>query len=69
MTYRLLGLLERGEGRPTMETLFRISEKLGLSMADLVNVQPKAGRVPLKDRELNPPKPGRKPKRKRRAKH
>ena len=68
VTYRLLGLLERGEGRPTLETLFRISEKLGLSISDLVDVQPKAGRVPLNDRKLNPPKPGRKPKKKRRAK-
>ena len=36
LTFRLLAALERGEGNPTLQTLFLLARKLGVSVKDLV---------------------------------
>ena len=36
LTFRLLAALERGEGNPTLQTLFLLATKLGVSVMDLV---------------------------------
>jgi transcriptional regulator with XRE-family HTH domain len=62
LTFRLLGLLERGEGNPTLRSLFLLARKLDASVAELVDVETdRAKKPPLKSRPLRPPKPGRKP--------
>lgn len=62
LTFRLLAELERGRGNPTLRTLFVLARELDVAVKDLVDVEPsKPGRVPLKDREANAPKRGRKP--------
>ena len=38
LTFRLLAALERGEGNPTLQTLFLLARKLGVSVMDLVQV-------------------------------
>ncbi len=69
LTFRLLAELERGHGNPTLKTLFQLARALDVTVAELVDVQAtRPGRIPLKDRKLEPPKRGRKPKPKRLAK-
>ena len=36
LTFRLLAQLERGGGNPTLQTLFLLARKLGVSVMDLV---------------------------------
>jgi transcriptional regulator with XRE-family HTH domain len=38
LTFRLLAALERGDGNPTLRTLFLLAKKYGLSVRDLVEV-------------------------------
>lgn len=38
LTFRLLAALERGDGNPTLHTLFLLARKLGVSVKDLVEV-------------------------------
>ena len=38
LTFRLLAALERGEGNPTLRTLFLLATKLGVSVMDLVQM-------------------------------
>ena len=38
LTFRLLAQLERGDGNPTLQTLFLLAKKLGVSVRDLVEV-------------------------------
>jgi transcriptional regulator with XRE-family HTH domain len=65
LTFRLLGELERGDGNPSLRTLFLLAEKLGVSVKDLVEVGDEPPlEVPLRDLVVAPPKRGRKPKRK-----
>jgi transcriptional regulator with XRE-family HTH domain len=45
LTFRLLAALERGEGNPTLRTLWMLSERYGLSVRDVVEV---GGEKPLK---------------------
>jgi transcriptional regulator with XRE-family HTH domain len=66
LTFRLLGQLERGNGNPTLRTLFLLARKLDVAVAELVAVESdRATKSPLKSRALRPPKPGRKPAKKR----
>jgi transcriptional regulator with XRE-family HTH domain len=44
LTFRLLGVLERGGGNPTLQTLFLLAKRLGVSVRDLVEV---GGEEPL----------------------
>ena len=72
ITYRLLGELERGKdppsSNPTLRTLFLLAERLGVSVADLVDVPGlRRSKTPLAERPLHPPKPGPKAKPKRRT--
>lgn len=46
LTFRLLAALERGEGNPTLQTLFLLAEKLGVSVKDLVEV---GDEIPLEE--------------------
>jgi transcriptional regulator with XRE-family HTH domain len=63
LTFRLVAALERGAGNPTLRTLFALSRKLGVSVSELVDVEPvRVGRVPLRERSAEPIKRGRKPK-------
>ena len=62
LTFRLLGALERGQGNPTLRSLFLLAQALDVTVADLVDVEPQRRRpVPLKDTKVSPPKRGRKP--------
>lgn len=38
LTFRLLAALERGQGNPTLRTLFLLARKLGVSVRDLVEI-------------------------------
>lgn len=61
VTIRHYQELECGRGNPTLETLFRLAEQYGVTVADLVNVpgaRPDA--VPLSKKSAHPPKVGRK---------
>jgi transcriptional regulator with XRE-family HTH domain len=69
LTFRLVAELERGSGNPTLRTLFALSRKLNVSVSELLDVEPaRPGRVPLRERKANPPKPGRRAKPRRLAK-
>ncbi|WP_170228851.1 helix-turn-helix domain-containing protein [Polyangium fumosum] len=64
LTFRLLGELERGDGNPSLRTLFLLAERLGVSVRDLVEVGDEPPlEVQLRDLQVDPPKRGRKPKR------
>jgi transcriptional regulator with XRE-family HTH domain len=61
LTFRLVAELERGHGNPTLRTLFTLCRKLDVSVSELFDVEPgRPGRIPLLERNANPPKPGRK---------
>lgn len=63
LTPRLLAELERGQGNPTLYSLFAIAERLDMSVRDLVETgEEKALEVPLRDLPATKPKAGRKPK-------
>jgi transcriptional regulator with XRE-family HTH domain len=38
LTFRLLAALERGDGNPTLRTLFLIAKKYGVSVRDIVEI-------------------------------
>jgi transcriptional regulator with XRE-family HTH domain len=61
LTFRLLAALERGQGNPTLRTLFLLAARYGVSVADLVAVagQPML-EVPLHAAKVEQP-PRRKP--------
>jgi transcriptional regulator with XRE-family HTH domain len=46
LTFRLLAALERGEGNPTLRTLYLLARKFGVSVKDLVEV---GGEKPLEE--------------------
>lgn len=63
LTFRLLAQLERGRGNPTLRTLFKLAQKLRVSVSDLLDAgDGPRGAVPLSERVVAPPKRGRKPK-------
>jgi transcriptional regulator with XRE-family HTH domain len=69
LTFRLLAELERGHGNPTLQTLFKLAQRLRLSVSDLVDAgDGPRGAVPLAERVAVAPKPGRKAKPRRLAK-
>jgi transcriptional regulator with XRE-family HTH domain len=45
LTFRLLAALERGEGNPTLRTLWMLTERYGLSVRDVIEI---GGEKPLK---------------------
>lgn len=45
LTFRLLAALERGDGNPTLRTLWMLAQRYGLSVRDVVEV---GGERPLK---------------------
>ncbi len=45
LTFRLLAALERGEGNPTLRSLWMLSERYGLSVRDVTEI---GGEKPLK---------------------
>lgn len=68
VSYKTLGQLERGHGNPTLQTIFELCRALNVTVADVLNVEPKGGRyVHLDDRDAKAPKRGRKPARRRKA--
>ena len=68
LTFRLVAELERGNGNPTLRTLFGLARKLDVTVAELLDVQPtRLGHVPLTKRTARPPRRGRKPKPPRRS--
>ena len=67
LTFRLLGALERGQGNPTLRTLFLLAKRLGVSIPDLVEARDqKPLDVPLRELKVEPIKRGRKPKKRAR---
>lgn len=60
--YRYLWELEKGARNPTLEKLFRLAKRYGVTVADLVNVPGAEPTVDLFKEEPEPPKRGRKPK-------
>jgi transcriptional regulator with XRE-family HTH domain len=69
LTFRLLAELERGRGNPTLRTLFKLAQKLRVSVKDLVDAgDGPRGAVPLDERQPAAPRPGRKAKPRRLAK-
>ena len=65
LTFRLLAALERGGGNPTLQTLFLLAKKLGVSVRDLVEVgTEKPLDQPLYSLKIEQP-PRRKPRSKR----
>jgi len=55
--------LERGIGNPTMQTLWLLSKRLGVSVRDLVETGEEAPlKTPLRQAVAERPKRGRKPK-------
>lgn len=64
LTYRHFQELERGEVNPTLRTLFQLSQALGRTVAELVDVTPPPKGKPrprLMDTEAEPPPRGRRP--------
>lgn len=63
ITPRLLAEFERGMGNPTLQTLWLLSRRLGVSVRDLVEVGDEVPlKIPLRQTEAEQPKRGRKPK-------
>lgn len=61
--YRYLWELEQGARNPSLQKLFELSLRFDVTVADLVNVRgARPHEVPLADRPAEPPKRGRKPK-------
>jgi len=66
LTARYYADLERGRRNPTIETIFSVARAFKVSVGDLVDVDG-GPRVDLESLDLSPPKVGRPPKTKRRA--
>lgn len=63
--YRYLWELEKASRNPTLEKLFRLAKRYGVTVADLVSVPGHGATVDLSLEDPDPPKRGRKPKKKR----
>jgi transcriptional regulator with XRE-family HTH domain len=63
--YRYLWELEKAARNPTLEKLFRLARRYGVSVADLVNVPGGEPSVDLGAEDPEPPKRGRKPSRRK----
>ena len=63
--YRYLWELEKGSRTPSLEKLFRLAKRYGVTVADLVSVPGQEPTVDLSQEDPQPPKRGRKPKQKR----
>lgn len=62
LNYRYLQEIERGVRNPSLDVLFVIATTLGVTVADLVDVERRSRRpVKLIDEAAEPPKRGRKP--------
>lgn len=66
--YRYLWELEKAGRNPTLEKLFRVAKRYGVTVADLVAVPGAEVTVDLAKETPDPPKRGRKPKKKTRPK-
>ena len=66
--YRYLWELEKAARNPTLEKLFRLAKRYGVTVADLVNVPGAEPTVDLAKEDPEPPKRGRKPKKRTKAK-
>jgi transcriptional regulator with XRE-family HTH domain len=66
--YRYLWELEKGARNPTLEKLFRIAKRYGVTVADLVTVPGAEPTVDLANADAVAPKRGRKPKKRAKAK-
>lgn len=66
--YRYLWELEKGVRTPSLEKLFQLARRYGVTVADLVAVPGQEFTLDLSQEEPEPPKRGRKPKKKRKAK-
>ena len=65
--YRYLWELEAGKRNPSMQTLHQLAVKFGVSPCDFLDVAgSRPSKVRLTDLKPEPPKRGRKPKKKRR---
>jgi transcriptional regulator with XRE-family HTH domain len=62
LSFRWYAELERGQQNPTLRTVFDLAQILGVAPADLLDVPgARPSNVRLADREVTPPKRGRKP--------
>src|SRR5665213_741766 len=66
--YRYLWELEKAGRNPTLEKLFRLAKRYGVTVADLVTVPGAEPTVDLANEAPEPPKRGRKPKKKTKTK-
>jgi len=66
--YRYLWELEKGSRTPSLEKLFRLARRYGVTVADLVSVPGHEATLDLSQEAPEPPKRGRKPKKKRKTK-
>lgn len=66
--YRYLWELEKGARNPTLEKLFRLAKRYGVTVADLVTVPGAEPSVDLASVDPEPPRRGRKPKKRAKAK-
>ncbi|HKY34602.1 MAG TPA: helix-turn-helix transcriptional regulator [Polyangiaceae bacterium] len=66
--YRYLWELEKGSRTPSLEKLFQLARRYGVTVADLVSVPGQEFTLDLSQEEPEPPKRGRKPKKKRKTK-
>lgn len=63
VTFRILAELERGQGNPSLKTLFLLAKKFGVSVKDLVETGDEAPLAKaLREIDVAAPKRGRKPK-------
>lgn len=66
--YRYLWQLEKASRTPSLEKLFRLAKRYGVTVADLVSVPGQEFTLDLSLENPEPPKRGRKPKKRRAAK-
>lgn len=66
--YRYLWELEKAARNPTLEKLFRLAKRYGVTVADLVSVPGAEPTVDLSNEEPEAPKRGRKPSKKTKTK-
>ncbi|AGP35545.1 helix-turn-helix domain-containing protein [Sorangium cellulosum] len=63
VSFRVLVELERGQGNPSLRTLFVLADKLGVSVRDLVETgEEQPLEKPLREIDAAAPRRGRKPK-------
>lgn len=63
--YRYLWELEKGSRTPSLEKLFQLARRYGVTVADLVSVPGQEFTLDLSLEEPEPPKRGRKPKKRK----